>query len=202
MSNDVALRSPHDGSEDLPSGSIRVMLVDDHPLVLEGLHSMLSTDPGIEVVAQANGGREAIARAQVVRPDLILMDIRMTEGRILETVGEIIAATIENHPLVARTEFGEEEGYHVVLDYPVKTMNANERDGIYQTDTGPVILPDLSGAQATFVERFRLAFVAFNAPDWAEFIVQVPTPIAQGISVNHYSEARRLNARNSLIDVQ
>ncbi|MAG35208.1 MAG: DNA-binding response regulator [Dehalococcoidia bacterium] len=58
---------------------IRLMLVDDHPLVLEGLRSMLSTDPEIEIVAEATGGRDAIAQAQAVRPALILMDIRMTD---------------------------------------------------------------------------------------------------------------------------
>ena len=129
------------------------------------------------------------------------IDARLTEGRALGTPEEIVRATLEGRPLVARTEFGEEEGYRVVLDYPVKTMNANERDGIYQTDTGPVILPDLSRPYDTFIERFRLAFAAFNAPDWAEFIVQVPTPIAEGISVNHYSQTRRLGTRNTLIEV-
>ena len=107
----------------------------------------------------------------------------------------------QNRPLAARTEFGEEEGYRVVLDYPVKTMNANERDWVYQTDTGPVILPDLSRPYDNFIERFRMAFAAFNAPDWAEFIVQVPTPIAEGISVNHYSQTRRLKTKNTMIEV-
>lgn len=129
------------------------------------------------------------------------IDIRTTEGRALETVDEIVRATLENRPLAARTVFGEEAGYRVVLEYPVKTMNANERDGVYQTDTGPVILPDLSKGVDPFISRFRLAFSAFNAPDWAEFIVQVPTPIAEGISVNHYSEALRLNAKNTLIAI-
>ena len=79
--NEPTPPTPSNGSEPqmAESGAITVMLVDDHPLVLEGLRSMLSTDPGIEVVAQATGGRDAIARAQVVRPDLILMDIRMTD---------------------------------------------------------------------------------------------------------------------------
>ncbi|MSS72104.1 MAG: hypothetical protein EXS64_11515 [Candidatus Latescibacteria bacterium] len=129
------------------------------------------------------------------------IDVRLVEGRALETAEEIVRATPENRPLVARTEFGEEAGYRVVLEYPVKTMNGNERDWIYQTDTGPVILPDLSRPYDTFIERFRMAFAAFNAPDWAEFIVQVPTLLAEGISVNHYSETRRLKTKNTLIEI-
>ena len=72
------LQDPARPSE-LASNAIRLMLVDDHPLVLEGLRSMLSTDPEIEIVAEATGGRDAIAKAQAVRPELILMDIRMTD---------------------------------------------------------------------------------------------------------------------------
>ena len=58
----------------------------------------------------------------------------------------------------------------------MKTINANERDWIYQTDTGPHLLPDLSRARPTICcGGMRLAFSAFNVPDWIEFIVRVPT---------------------------
>ncbi|RJO70105.1 DNA-binding response regulator [Nocardia panacis] len=56
---------------------ITVMLVDDHPMVREGLRSMLDTDADISVVAEAGSGEEALASIAAVRPDVVLMDLRM-----------------------------------------------------------------------------------------------------------------------------
>jgi DNA-binding NarL/FixJ family response regulator/anti-sigma regulatory factor (Ser/Thr protein kinase) len=55
---------------------LRVLLVDDHPLYLEGLRSLLATR-GVQVVGEAHDGQEAQAQAQALRPDLILMDVQM-----------------------------------------------------------------------------------------------------------------------------
>ncbi|MDD2372174.1 MAG: response regulator transcription factor [Syntrophomonadaceae bacterium] len=55
---------------------MKLMLVDDHPLFLEGLQYLLETY-GIEVVGVAQDGREALAQARVLKPDIILMDIKM-----------------------------------------------------------------------------------------------------------------------------
>ena len=58
---------------------IRVLVVDDFPLVREGLAAALRTDPGIEVVGQADNGREGLRLAHELRPDVIIMDMRMPE---------------------------------------------------------------------------------------------------------------------------
>jgi len=47
-------------------------------------------------------------------------------------------------------------------------------------------------------ETFRLAFAAFNGPDWIEFIVQKPTPLGGKLSVNHYSETVQVECKNSI----
>lgn len=61
---------------------ITVMLVDDHPVVREGLRGMLEAEPDLSVVGEAGSGAEALALARVHRPDVILMDLRMpgTDG--------------------------------------------------------------------------------------------------------------------------
>jgi DNA-binding NarL/FixJ family response regulator len=56
---------------------IRVLLVDDHPVVREGLRGMLRDVPGIQVVAEAGDGLEAVQAAASHHPDVVLMDIRM-----------------------------------------------------------------------------------------------------------------------------
>ncbi len=63
---------------------IRVMLVDDHPVVREGLCGMLEAEPDLTVVSEAGSGEEAVAVARAVAADVILMDLRM---RDLDGVG-------------------------------------------------------------------------------------------------------------------
>jgi NarL family two-component system response regulator LiaR len=57
--------------------AIRVLVVDDHAVVREGLRTFLSLQDGIEVVGEAGDGREAIAAARRLRPDVVLMDLVM-----------------------------------------------------------------------------------------------------------------------------
>ena len=56
---------------------IRVVVADDHPAVLSGLVALLSSAPDIEVVGQASDGESAVRTAQVLRPDVVLTDVRM-----------------------------------------------------------------------------------------------------------------------------
>lgn len=56
---------------------IRILLVDDHPLVLDGINARLEEEEGIRVVGQACNGKEALALAQTIQPDVVLMDITM-----------------------------------------------------------------------------------------------------------------------------
>lgn len=133
--------------------------------------------------------------------DGVHIDVARCEGEGLETVEQIVEATFRNDSLVARTEF-EAGGYFVALEYPVKTMNVSERDKIFQTDTGPVLLPEFSNNSSDLMESFALAFVAFNSFGWAEFIVRGPTPIADGLEVYHYCRGVRMNCKNRLFRVK
>ncbi|MCT9929087.1 response regulator transcription factor [Planotetraspora sp. A-T 1434] len=73
---------------------IRLLIVDDHPVVREGLRGMLESDPGIEIVGEAGSGDEAVIRAGESRPDVILMDLRMPGGDGVSATTRILA----NHP--------------------------------------------------------------------------------------------------------
>ena len=80
-------------------------------------------------------------------------------------------------------------------------MNANERDWVWQPDTGPVLFPDLSREPEDLIGGFELAFVAYNKSSWAEFVLRVPTPLSEEISVYHYSKRVRVDCVNRMIDL-
>jgi DNA-binding NarL/FixJ family response regulator len=71
------------------SGPIRLLVVDDHPVVRDGLAGMLNGQPDMTVVAQARNGREALLQAQRHDPDVILMDLRMPEMDGATAIGEL-----------------------------------------------------------------------------------------------------------------
>ena len=58
---------------------IKLMLVDDHDVVRTGLRSYLETQPGFQVIAEANNGRQALEKAREIQPDIVLMDITMPD---------------------------------------------------------------------------------------------------------------------------
>ena len=61
----------------MPDDPIRVMLADDHPVYRDGLAALLGSVPGIEVVATAGTGEEAVAQAAELQPDVVVMDVQM-----------------------------------------------------------------------------------------------------------------------------
>jgi len=64
---------------DRQAGAIRVLVVDDHDLFRAGLASLLAAEADIEVVAQASNGRLGVRLADELRPDVVLMDLRMPD---------------------------------------------------------------------------------------------------------------------------
>ena len=77
-SSDLAAQA---GIEVVATGAprVRVMLVDDHHLVIEGLRAVLSTDDRLEVIGEARSGSAAVGLVPQLRPDIVLMDIRMPD---------------------------------------------------------------------------------------------------------------------------
>jgi two-component system nitrate/nitrite response regulator NarL len=70
----------------------RVLVVDDHALIREGLASLLSSQPDIEIVGKAGDGREALRLAQELQPDLVLMDVSMPVMNGLEATQRLLEA--------------------------------------------------------------------------------------------------------------
>lgn len=82
---------------------IAVLLVDDHPVVREGLRGMLETEPDLTVVGEASSGDEAVAQNRAKRPDVILMDLRMPGLDGVGATRKILAETPERRVVVLTT---------------------------------------------------------------------------------------------------
>jgi len=130
--------------------------------------------------------------------DDVRIDVVETEGTHLETQSDIVQATLNNTRLNAVTTI-ENDRYEASIEYPVRTMNANERDNIYQTDTGPVLFPDLTCEPDDMLTQLELAFTAFNVREWIEVLVRVPTRINDDVDVYHFSKSLRLDVTNDVI---
>jgi DNA-binding NarL/FixJ family response regulator len=94
--------------------SIRVLVADDQSMVRAGFRMLLSGERDIEVVAEANNGREAVAMAQRFNPAVVLMDIRMPEIDGLEATRRILAASQAVRILILTT-FGLDEYVYEAL---------------------------------------------------------------------------------------
>jgi DNA-binding NarL/FixJ family response regulator len=70
---------------------IKILLVDDHPVVREGLRGMLAAEEDLTVVAEAGGAAEAVAAVRAHEPDVVLMDLRMPGGDGVEATARVLA---------------------------------------------------------------------------------------------------------------
>jgi DNA-binding NarL/FixJ family response regulator len=85
---------------------ITVLLVDDHPVVRAGVRGMLDGEPGITVAGEAASGREAVVAARALRPDVVLMDLRMPGADGLDGVdatAQVLAALPATRVVVLTT---------------------------------------------------------------------------------------------------
>lgn len=111
---------------------IRILLVDDHHLVVEGLRAVLSTDDEFEVVGEARTGREAITAAERLRPEIILMDIRMPDMNGISATREI-KQVVPNTSVIMLTMYENP-------DYLFEAVKAGASGYVLKDVAGPDLL--------------------------------------------------------------
>jgi DNA-binding NarL/FixJ family response regulator len=82
---------------------IRVLLADDQQMIREGIGTILRYTPGMDVVGQAANGREAVALARELRPDVVLMDLKMPVLGGIPAIREIVRLLPETHVIILTT---------------------------------------------------------------------------------------------------
>jgi len=92
----------------MPDERIRVMVVDDHEVVRQGVKAMLEANDDIAVVAEAGNAHEAVDRANATFPDVVVMDVRLGEGSGIEACRDIRARRPETK-VIMLTSFADEE---------------------------------------------------------------------------------------------
>lgn len=124
---------------------IRVLLVDDHPMVLEGIEAMLSNYIDIEVVAQAHSGSQALQYAEKLAPDVVLLDIRMPGSNGIQ-VARLLKKMSKEIKVIMLTTYEEDEYLFGALEagadgYLLKTVPSEElSDAIRDVNCGGRLL--------------------------------------------------------------
>lgn len=167
---------------------MRIVIVDDQPLVREGLASLLDMEDDIEVVATAVNGREALDAIRTHQPDAVLMDIRMPVMTGIEAVRENRAAG--GPPVILLTTFEEEEDMIAGVQagaagYLFKNAEVEDIHAALQqvVQGGTVIHPKVTQALAEALSRPRLQpapLVPLTARE-----LEVLKGIASGVSNKH-----------------
>src|ERR1700751_5984759 len=91
------------------SNPIRIMAVDDHSLILEGIATIVGDQPDMTIVAEASNGREAIQQFRAHHPDVTLMDLQMPEMSGLDAIIAIRGEFPEARIIVLTTYVGEDQ---------------------------------------------------------------------------------------------
>lgn len=125
---------------------------------------------------------------------------------VLDSWEQIETATDAGLPLVTQTELSDEtSGLCAMIECPTKTMNIEPKRRLYQVDTGPIAYPDLSKRHDPPIDCLRLAFIAFNAPHFADFVIEQPTPILnegkEVSKIHHYSGPFSVKAKNIILAI-
>jgi NarL family two-component system response regulator LiaR len=165
---------------------IRLLIVDDHAIVREGLRVLLEEEADIELAGEAADGHEAVAAAERLRPDVILLDLLMPGLRGLDVIPRVLAAQPACRILVL-TSFAEDQNVLAAMQagaagYLLKDMlRADLVRAIRQAADGvPVLHPE---AQRKLVEHLaRPSAAEAPAADLTEREREVLRLIAQGLS--------------------
>ncbi len=153
------------------SEMIRVFLVDDQTLVRQGVRSLLALAEGIEVVAEASDGREAVARIPEVAPDVVLMDLRMPVMSGLEAL-QALSRSGQLPPTIILTTFDDDQLVLAGLKagargYLLKDVSLEQLVGAIQTVAGggSLVQPAVTQRLLSGLEHMQNEFVSLDRPD-------------------------------------
>jgi two-component system, NarL family, response regulator NreC len=109
----------------MPTKPYRILLVDDHPVILRGLRNLLESQPGLEICSEASTGAEAIEYVKNEKPDLVMLDLTMPDISGLDVARAVRQESPSTEVLVVTMHFSEELAREVLrsgaLGYVLKS---------------------------------------------------------------------------------
>ncbi|MEU1276867.1 response regulator transcription factor [Streptomyces sp. NPDC005805] len=139
-------------------GKITVFLLDDHEVVRRGVHELLSSEPGIEVVGEAGTAEEALVRIPATAPDVAILDVRLPDGSGVEVCREIRSRD-ESVKCLMLTSFADDEALFDAImagasGYALKAIRGQELlNAVRNVAAGRSLLDPV--ATARVLERLR-----------------------------------------------
>ena len=139
-----------------------------------------------------------------------VMNMKLREAApvtVLDSWEKIRDATAAGLPIVTQTEIQNvESGLRAVIECPVKTMNISHDKRMYQVDTGPIAFPNLTKRFDPQIDCLSLAFIVFNAPNFADFVIEQPTTVVEdGVEkcqIYHFSSPFSMPAKNVVLALE
>ena len=127
--------------------AIRIMVVDDHPALRKGLTALIQSEPGMAVVCETGDGREAVEQYRKLRPDVVLMDLRLPGLSGVEAIMEVRKEFPDARFIVVTTYETDEDIYRAIRagaqSYLLKDCSADELLKTIRTvHAGGVYLPE------------------------------------------------------------
>jgi two-component system response regulator NreC len=119
---------------------LRVLLADDHSIVRRGMRALLETEPGVEVVAEAADGLEALRMCEEQRPDLLILDVAMPKLNGIDVAAR--AQKMANPPRTIMLSM------HLDESYVIRALNAGARGYLLKDATDEDLLPAIRAVAA------------------------------------------------------
>jgi DNA-binding NarL/FixJ family response regulator len=169
--------------------AIRVLIVDDHAIVQQGLAAMIENEPDMTVIGQASNGQEAIDQYRQLQPNITLMDLRMPQVGGVEATIAICAEFVHARIVILTTYDGDEDIYRALRagakGYLLKDAEPDELlNAIHIVHRGQQYIPPHVGA--------KLAQRMTN-PELTDRELEVLLLVAQGMSNLEISAALRIS---------
>jgi two-component system, NarL family, response regulator len=180
--------------------SIRVLVVDDHPVVRQGLQSMLDGESGIFIVGTASSGEEGISLAKKLIPDVVLLDLRMPDIGGVEVIVALRASRIESKVLVLTNYQLDEDIFNALeagaLGYLLKSASHEEVvEAIHAVSQGKRRIPPTLAMR--LAERVGRSSLSTREQEVLELVVQGLT----NKEIAHKLYISDITARNHVISL-